>query len=152
MTRSLAAALATFSALVVCVLAIVSAPRDAWGGDYVLIDNAKSGVTQLSKRDVRSLFVGETKTLGGSVAQAVISPPDSGEFAFLSSLYGLAPRELIAKIRQEVFRGEMRRPIVCQNPGECIAAVARNDGGICFVPSAAAASLPAGVVRVAMTE
>src|SRR5690349_11646957 len=89
-----------------CAVALTIASANA--GDFIFVRNVKNRTASVSRREVRQLFTGQTKQWGGFVVQAVIGEEDSGEFRYLCGIFGLEPRELLSKIKQEVFRGEMR--------------------------------------------
>jgi hypothetical protein len=128
------------------------APSVAQATDYVFIRNHRNGTAKVTRQEVRQLFTGQTKQWGGKVAQAVIGETDSGEFGYLAGLFGVLPRQLMEKIKQEVFRGEMRRPVVARTAAECIAAVEKHEGGIGVVTAEAAKALPPDVERIPMTD
>src|SRR5690349_19625764 len=121
-SRSPIASLCRAGLAVALACAVVLANASAQAGDFVFVRNAKNKTASISRRDVRQLFTGQTKQWGGAVVQAVIGEEDSAEFRYLCGIFGLEPRELISKIKQEVFRGEMRRPIVAKTPADCIVA------------------------------
>ena len=64
-------------------------------------------------------------------------------------MLGVAVR---VKIKQEIFRGEMKRAVIVHSSEDCAAAVLRSEGGIGVVSGAAARSLPAGVAVTALTD
>lgn len=113
--------------------------------DFVLIRNSASEVTSIRKDDLYKVCTGETKLLGSSVAQVVIGREDSGELQWLASLFDMRPKDLLTKIKQQVFSGEMRRPIVAKTQEEAVAAVENNRGGVAVIPASAVASLPRDV-------
>lgn len=133
-------------------LAGVCASLPAVATDFVFIKNEKNPTATLSKQNVRSLFTGQTKQWGGAVVQTVVGDRESQEFSYLARIFGTGTSELLAKIQQEVFRGEMKRPVVARTPADCVAAVARYPGGIGIIPEDAARALPPTVVRVPVTE
>jgi hypothetical protein len=62
----------------------------------------------------------------------------------------MRPKDLLSRIRQEVFRGEMKRPIVAKSVADAIAAVQNYAGGVAVVPASTARSLPEGVAFLAL--
>jgi hypothetical protein len=135
---------------IACAVALAAFPVHA--GDFVFIRNAKNRTASVSRREIRQLFTGQTKQWGGVMVQAVIGDVDSPEFRYLSGIFGAEPRELLLRIKQEVFRGEMRRPIVARTATECIAVVGKHDGGIGIVAVEAAKALPADVERIPLGD
>jgi len=120
--------------------------------DFIFVRNAKNKAATVSKREIRQLFTGQTKQWNGFVVQAVIGEVDSPEFHYLAGIFGLDARELLLKIKQEVFRGEMRRPIVVKTASECIQAVEKHEGGIGIVPVEATKTLPSDVERLPLSD
>jgi hypothetical protein len=115
-------------------LALTLGPKAAWAADYVLIRNAQMPTSTVSASEVRQLFIGEIRQWGGSVAQPV------------------SASDLLTRIKQEVFRGNMKRPVVARTTEECIAAVARVAGAIGVVDAEAAKALPAGVLLLTVKD
>jgi ABC-type phosphate transport system substrate-binding protein len=140
--------------LVSCALALaVSRPRVAGADDFVVIVNAKNATSSLSTAEVRKLFTGQTKQWSSSVVQAVVGEDGTPELGWLArAIFGASPKELLTRIKLEVFRGEMKRPIVAGSSDECVAAVAKNEGAIGVVTATAAKSLPATVAVVRLSE
>ena len=137
------AALLFLAFLVLSAVAMTSAVGRA--DDFVLIRNAASDVAAISKDDLYKVYTGETKVLGSAVVQTVIGKEDSGELQWLAALFDMRPKDLLSRIKQQVFSGEMRRPVVAKTPGEAIAAVQNSRGGVAVVPASAVASLPRDV-------
>jgi len=134
--------------------AIAMVGGNALADDFVVVISAKNPQSHLSRVDVRDAFVGETKQWSsGAVVQPIIGEEDSPEFGWLCDrIFRLTPREVIARMKQEIFRGEMKRPIVAHDAQACFAAIQRHDGGIGVVSSEAAKSLPAGVAIVTIDD
>jgi ABC-type phosphate transport system substrate-binding protein len=137
---------------VALVASVAFSNSSAHAADFIFIRNSSNKTATITRREIRQLFTGQTKQWGGSVVQVVIGEPDSSEFRYLSGIFGLDPRELLSKIKQEVFRGEMRRPIVAKTAPECISAVGKHEGGIGVVPVEAANALPAEVARLPLSD
>ena len=147
--RVLSTAIGRGLAALALVLLVASRPARADDG-LVLIRNAKNPTASLSVAAAAKLFTGRTKVWSdGSVVQPVLLDGGSKEFKWLAGrVFGIAPRELLSKMKQEVFRGEMRRPIVVSASADCAAAVARKAGAIGVVDAATAKALPAGVAII----
>jgi len=124
------------------VPAAVLPPAAGWADDFVLIHNAGNEVTSIQKDDLFKVYTGETKLLGGSVVQTVIGTESSGELAWLAGRFDMRSKDLLSRIKQQVFSGEMRRPVVAKTTDEAFAAVQSNRGGVAVVPASAAAALP----------
>jgi len=79
--------------------------------------------------------------------QVVLGGQGSPDLGWLSTnVFDVGEVTLLTKIKQEVFKGEMKKPIACSGDEECLAKVKANEGGIAIVTSVAASALPAGVV------
>ena len=125
--------------------------RLSWGDDFVLIRNASCNVTSVSRDLLFKLYTGQEKLFGGAAAQTVIGEERSPELAWLASLFDMRAKDLLTRIKQEVFRGEMRRPIVAKSPAEATAAVQNNVGALSPLVASAAKPLPAGVALLGLT-
>jgi len=138
--------------LILIALIVTMGPAArAFADGYVVICNAKSKVSQLPKADVKSLFLGKAKTLGGDAAVVVVRAEDDGVFgAFSDGLFGVSAKTLLSKIKQEVFKGEMAKPIKAGSDDDVVKAVAGSPGTIGVVSPAASKSLPAGVIAVSV--
>jgi hypothetical protein len=138
------------AALVVLSPAALLSPSLGRADDFVLVRNTSNEQAAIRKDELFKIFTGETKQIGGWVAQTVIGKEDSGELQWLSGLFDLRPKDLLARIKQQVFSGEMRRPIVARTQEEAIAAVQSNRGGLAVVAASAVATLPHGVAVLAL--
>jgi len=131
----------TIIGLILCTLVV-----RAHAEDFVLIRNAKSPGTQLSKADVRALYTGKTKMFGNDVATVIVPNDDTPAFAaFSDRVFDTTTKTLLSKIKQEVFKGDMKKPATVGSAAECIAFVKKSAGGVCVVDADSAKSLPDGV-------
>ena len=132
--------------LLTMLLAAVGA---AAGSPYVLIKNARNkSIATISKADARDMFTGKRKLWStGEVVQIVIRPGEGDGIEWLAQdVFGVSPRNLLTKIRQEVFKGEMAKPIVAASDEEIIKQVVSAGGAIGIIPASLAAKLPAEAV------
>lgn len=137
-------------ALIAAMLA-GAAPTTAAADGFVVIANARASVRSLSKADVRALYTGKTKTLDGAAVVVVVRGEDDPVFvAFVDQVFGIPTRALLSKIKQEVFKGEMTRPIKAASDDEVVQAVAGAAGAIGVVSSDAAGHLPKTVKVIAI--
>jgi len=134
--------------------AALFASSGAEADGFVFVGNARNQVPTISRAEVRKLFTGQVKQWrSGRVFQAVIGEPDSPELAWLaSSLFGISARDLLTRIKQEIFRGEMKRPIVVGSSEECIEVVGKNEGAICVAAESTTRALPEGVIVITLTD
>lgn len=135
----------------IAVLVTLALTGKALADPFVVICNTRSKPSQLTKAEVKALFIGKTKTLGGEVALVVVRGEGDGVFdAFADGVFGVSAKTLLSKIKQEVFKGEMARPIKASSDDEVVKAVAGAAGTIGVVSVAASKALPAGVVAIAV--
>ena len=132
---------------VLSLLALSMVPAAGAADAFVLIRNAKNPTTAVSKAELKEMVVGQKKVWGkGAAVQVVLAPPGSAALGWLaSSQLGVEEGTLMSKIKQEVFKGEMKKPITAASDKDCLAAVAGDPGGVGVVSAEAAKSLPADV-------
>jgi hypothetical protein len=113
------------------VVALTVARRAAAGGFVVLV-NRGNPVVELSRTELKRLVTGAIKQWdGGSVVQLGIIPGDVPETEYLASVLDTTPRELLARIQEQVFKGELRRPVVLRSSADCIAFARVSAGAVC---------------------
>ena len=135
------------------ILALLLTPAVAAADSFVLVGNSRGAPHTLSHADVRGLYTGKVKTFGGNAAVMVVRPDDDATFnQFTDKVFGLSAHTLLAKIKQEVFKGEMIKPIKSASDDDVLAAVAGSAGTLGIVSSQAAAHLPKTVVVVAIGD
>jgi len=117
--------------------------------DYVLIRNAKSPSSTLSKADVRAIYTGKSKMFGNDVAVVVVPNDDTPAFAaFTERVFDTNTKTLISKIKQEVFKGDMSKPLKASSDADVVHLVSATVGTIGVIAAAAAKALPAGVAVI----
>lgn len=123
---SLLAGLALFGA---ALLAHEDAAAD---GGFVVVVNKGNDTAQLNRSELKKLVTGGTKQWkNGSAVQVGLIVTEAPETQHLSSLVDLSPKELLSRIQEQVFKGEMKRPIVLRSSAECVAFARGNPGAIC---------------------
>ena len=116
---------------------------------FVLIRNAKAPAGTLSKADVRALYTGKTKMAGNNIVVVVVPADAAAAFdAFVDQVFGISAKTLLSKIKQEVFKGEMAKPLKAASDDDVVHGVAGATGGYGVVSPQAAKSLPPNVVIV----
>jgi hypothetical protein len=127
--------------------------RDAWAEQFVLIRNAKNHSQSVQRTLLKDMCIGRRKAWpGGEVVQMVLGPNGSPELTWLAErVIGVPEHALREKIKQEIFKGEMRRPIVVSTDGDCLTAVARYPGAVGVVHVDTARSLAADCGLLAVT-
>ena len=135
------------------LIAALVAAAAARADDFVFVRNAKNPTASLRRSEVRAIFTGKQKQWSnGKLIQVVLGGEGSPDLGWLTgTIFGVGEVTLITKIKQEVFKGEMKRPIACEGDDDCLAKVKANEGGIAIVSSAAASSLPGGVAAISLT-
>ena len=137
-------------ALLVAVT-LAAAPASAAADGFVLICNAKATTRALSRADVRSLYTGKAKTLAGAAVVVVIKAEDDVPFTrFADQIFGVPTRTLLSKIKQEVFKGEMTKPVKATSDDEVIQNVSASTGTIGIVSVEGARHLPSTVNAIAI--
>ena len=140
------------------VVAGLSAALLAWpspaalAADFVLIHNVKTGTASVTTAQLKDMAIGKKKAWdSGAPVQLVLTAAGTPEMQWFARLSAkIADATLLAKIKQEVFKGELRRPVMVSSDKECVAAVAADPGGVGVVSAETAKSLPAGVTALAV--
>ncbi len=139
--------------LVVFICAAVAWPlRIARAVEFVLIHNVKTGTASVSKSDLKAMAIGRKKAWpSGAPVQLVLEAVGAPEMTWFA-LYaaGISDETLAAKMKQEVFKGELRRPIIVTSDKSCVNAVANDPGAVGVVSAETAKSLPEGVTVLAV--
>ncbi len=133
------------------VLASMLLATAARAEDMVAVRNAKVPTTSVSKTELRELLTGKTKQWpNGSLVQVVMGGEESPDVQWMASkIFGVGTVALVTKMKQEVFKGELKKPLSCTTDEECLALVKRTEGALAFV--SAGTKLPAGVAPLAIT-
>lgn len=128
------------SLLFAALLAVASsAAVSAGAGGFVIVVNRANTVSSLSRSDLKRAVTGGTKQWSnGAVVQLGIIPSDAPETQYLASLLDLSPREVLSRIQEAVFKGELRRPVILRASAECVAFARGNPGAVCVASDAEA--------------
>jgi hypothetical protein len=118
----------------------------------VLVHNAKTGAASVTRAELKEMAVGKRKAwASGAPVQLILTPVGTPEMKWFATLAaGISDETLVAKIKQEVFKGELRRPVIVTSDKECLTAAAGDPGGVCVVSAETAKNLPAGVTVLAV--
>ena len=110
-------------------------------GGFVVMVHKSNEVTALSRGELKKVITGGTKQWkSGAAVQLGIIASEAPETQHLSALVEMTPKELLARIQEQVFKGEMRRPVMLHSSAECVAFARANPGAICVC--SAAISMP----------
>ena len=125
------------------------AASPAFADGFVLVVSASAGVKKLSTAEARDVFNGKTRQwAGGQVVQLVLGAESAADVNWIAStLYATSPKFYLGKVRQEVFKGEMKKPLASAGDEAALALVGATEGAVAAVSEAAAAKLPAGVSK-----
>jgi hypothetical protein len=135
-------------ALAAAALALRPANR-AGAASYVVLVNHGNPASSLTRPELRRVMTGVTKQWdNGAVVQLGIIPGDAGETRYLASLLDMTARELLMRLQEQVFKGELRRPIILRSSSDCVAFIRASPGGLCV--AADGEPLPPEVAVVAI--
>jgi ABC-type phosphate transport system substrate-binding protein len=128
-------------------LALLCHGGSVLAGQFVFLKSAQNDTAQASKDDLKDIFTGrQAAWKNGQKAEIGLGAAGSPELKWVAQeLIGASEDILMAKIKQEVFKGEMKKPATVSSAQECIALVKKSPGGICVVDADSAKSLPDGV-------
>jgi ABC-type phosphate transport system substrate-binding protein len=113
---------------------------------FVLIRNAQASTATLSSAEVKALYTGKAKTFAGDAAVVVIRPEGDEPFRkFASQVFGVSAKTLLSKIKQEVFKGEMTKPLKAGSDDDVVRYVGASLGTIGVVSTSGASHLPSTV-------
>lgn len=126
----------------------------ALADDFVLVRSAANPTAQLQASEVKEIYTGKKKEwANGTPIQLVLTGEGSAELGWLAStFFGVNARSLLSKIKQEVFKGEMVKPITVENEADTIEKLKTTKTGIGIVSAAAAKSLPSSVATIQVTK
>lgn len=132
-----------------CLIALWAGRAEA---GFVMVRNAKNPTAKLSKDGVKGVFSGKTKTWqGGETIILVIGSEDSPAMQWLAdSIFSVSAKTLLSKIKQDVFKGDVPKPLSANDDAGTIKKVQSGAGVVGLVSDAAAKSLPADVAVIAV--
>ncbi len=127
-----------------------AAPAARADGGFVFIRNAKNGSATINTVMLRDLLIGHAKKWpSGATLQLVLGKEDSAHLGWVASTYFSTSANLLsAKIRQEVFKGELRNPLIPTGDADTIAKVKANEGALGVVSEGTALQPGVALVRV----
>lgn len=100
-------------------------------GGFLVLVHKSNDVDALSKSELKRAVTGGIKQWGNGAAVQLGLAGETPETQYLSQTLNMSPRELVARIQEQVFKGEMRRPVVLRSSADCVALVRSNAGAIC---------------------
>lgn len=98
----------------------------------VILCHASNPVSSLSSVDLKKALTGGTKQwANGAVVQVGVTSTETPELRGLASAAGLSASDLLSRIQQQVFKGEMRKPVILRSAADCIGLARSNPGALC---------------------
>jgi hypothetical protein len=139
---------------IIVTLSLLFAHGSARAGDFVFIRSSQNDTAQAGKEELKEIFTGKKGSWkNGSKVEIGMAPNGSAELKWVAQeLIGASEDILLAKIKQEVFKGDMKKPTPVASAADCFALVKRSPGGICVVDEASAKSLPDGAAVLKYTK
>lgn len=136
----------TWIACACAVVATVALARADAGG-FLLVKNAKNPTANLSKDAARNVFNGHSKTWSNDEPIVlVIGSEDSPAMTWLAqTLFGASAKTYLAKLKQDVFKGDVRHPVSADDDAKTIKRIEAGAGVVGVVTEDGARALPAGV-------
>ncbi len=115
---------------------------------FVVVRSARGVDPAVSRTALKGAFTGKLRAWKDNTVVTVITTPESSPaFGWLAATwFDVAPRTLATKIKQEVFKGEMNKPLAAATDAEVLQLLAATPGAVGVVSEEAARALPAGVV------
>ena len=122
------------SLLVVVAFCWLVAARVAFAdGGFVVLVNQSNPVASLGPSQLKRVVTGGIKQWdSGAVVQLGIIPTDCPETRYLASLLDMEPRTLLTRIQEQVFKGELRRPVILRSSADCASFASASAGAICI--------------------
>lgn len=131
------------AALCAAALQIVLGSARA-AGAYTLVVHKDNPQQSVTSGELKNLLSGTTKQWsGGAVVHLGLIMGEAPETQYLAGLVGSSVTDLLGRIQQQVFKGEMRRPAALKSSADCLAFARGAPGALCA--ASAAAPLPADV-------
>ena len=136
--------------LAVAAALLVSLETGTRAGDsFVVLVHRGNVVTSLSRSELKRIVTGGTRQWeSGAAVQLGIIPAPVPETSSLGTLVDLTVRDLLARLQEQVFNGEIRRPVVLRSSTDCVALARSNPGAICVASSTFSGSPDVQVVTI----
>jgi hypothetical protein len=137
----------------IAVALLASAGRAA-AADFVFLRSAQNDTAEASKEELKEVFTGKKGSWkNGQKIEIGLAPNGSAELKWVAQeLIGASEEILLAKIKQETFKGDMKKPTSVASAQECIALIKKSAGGICVVDADSAKALPDGIAILKYTK
>lgn len=128
------------------LLLVVVLAGTARAESFAVVRHAHSSAARVPLVDLRALYLGKQKTWNGGPAVVIVRGEDDPVFAgFAGAVFGVSARTLLAKMKQEVFRGELAKPYKATADADVVRYVADHPTAVGMISLEATRALPADV-------
>ena len=123
----------------ILLLALACLPLTAGAADLVVVANPKSGIDQMSRKEVTFVFMGRWRQLPSGLPALPIDLPDENpqRADFYRQLVNKSPSEIKAYWSRLVFSGGARPPVAAGNAEEQMKQLSNTPGAISYMERAA---------------
>ena len=120
-----------------CLTILLAAPVTARGSDFVLISNASLGDANISRAELKQIYLGTKTSLDGQPVEPVIAQSGTFHEQFISACLGKTETGLRNYFRNLVFSGKGNMPRSFATSAEVVRYVSKTPGAIGYVDSGA---------------
>lgn len=123
----------------ILLLALACLPLTAGAADLVVVANPKSGIDQMSRKEVTFVFMGRWRQLPSGLPALPIDLPDENpqRADFYRQLVNKSPSEIKAYWSRLMFSGGARPPVAADNAEEQMKLLSNTPGAIGYMERAA---------------
>ncbi len=114
-------------------LAVIGLTGTGWASEMILIANPSVPSVELTKQQVKNIFLSKKKLLKGMPIQLAALKDDILTKQFLRAYIGKTPSQFTSYYKKMVFTGRGRPPKSMHNEQEMVAFVARTTGAMGYV-------------------
>ncbi len=115
------------------VLQTIGITTPVHAGGVILIANRQVPVNQLSKREIKNIFLSKVKTLQGISVRPAMLKDSEITVTFIREELGKTPAQFSSYYRKMIFTGRARPPKKMASEADMIAFVSTNNGAIGYV-------------------
>jgi hypothetical protein len=94
----------------------------------------KSVMSHLSKAEIRGIYLGEIRFMGGMPIRPLQYPEGNVKDAFLTGIVGLSSKDYKLYWVKKIFQDGLTPPVIKTDPFEIIDFISRDQWGIGYVP------------------
>jgi ABC-type phosphate transport system substrate-binding protein len=119
------------------LLFLVLAASGRAGGEVVIVANPGISVSSLSEQDVKQIFLGKIKSVGGESVKIIVQKDGDVHRKFLDDYVSRTPSQYKRYYKKLVFTGKGRAPIKVADDQAMLAYISRTTGAIGYVNAGA---------------